>query len=236
MVFNVWCVSRAPYCCQMHPFLSGRLGVMGCSSVAGCEYHTWCIYQERIISPEITHQGPHTWFSMFNVPYRPKQLPFLSGRLGVMGVPHWPVGSLPYKTDIGIELYGQILHIEAPGDGFQCLMCFTCPIMPSNAAVPQWSVESNGVFLTGRLGLSHMMHVSRKDYLSQNDTSGPPDMVFYVWCTLTPHTAAVPQWPVGSNVVFLTGRLGVSHIMHISRDDYLSQNDTSGPPDMVFNA
>ena len=107
-------------------------------------------------------------------------------------------------------------------------MCFTCPKVLSNASIPQWPVGSNGVFLTGRLGVSHIMHISRKDYLSRNNTSGPPDMVFNVWCALSSHTAAVPQWPVGSNVVFLTGRLGVSHIMHISRDDYLSRNNTSG--------
>ena len=65
-----------------------------------------------IICPEITHQGPQTWFSMFNVPYRPIQLPFLSGQLEVMGVPHWPVGSLSYEADIGGALYGQILHIH----------------------------------------------------------------------------------------------------------------------------
>ena len=111
MVFEVLCVSRAPYCCQKNPFLCRRLRVIGCSSVAGWEHHTWCIHQERIICPEITHQGPQTWFSMFNVPYRPIQPLFLSGRLGVMGVPHWPVGSLPYKTGIGIELFGQMLHI-----------------------------------------------------------------------------------------------------------------------------
>ena len=217
----------------MDPFLCGRL--RGCSSVAGWEHHTWCIYQERIICHEITHQGPQTWFSMFNVPYRPMQPPFLGGRLGVMGVPHWPGGSLPYKTGIGIESYGQILHIWGPRGGFQCLMCFTCPIVLSNASIPQWPVGSNGVFLTGRLGVSHMMHISRKDYFSRNNTSGTPDMVFNVWCALTPHKAAVPQWPVGSNVAFLTGRLGVSHITYISRDDYLSRNNTSGPPDMVFN-
>ena len=111
LFFNVWFVSRVPLYCQMHPFLSGRLGVMGRSSLAGWEYHTWYIYQERIICLEITHQVPLTWFLMFNVPYRPIHPPFLSGQLGVIGVPHWPFGSLPYKTDIGIELYGQILHI-----------------------------------------------------------------------------------------------------------------------------
>ena len=153
MVFNVWRALRDPYCSQMLPFLSGRLGVMRCSSVAGWEYHTECIHQERIICPEITHQGPQTWFSMFNVPCLPIQLPFLSGRLGVMGVPHWPVGSLPYKIDIGIELYGQILHIQALRDGFQCFACFTCPTLLSNAAVPQWPVGSNEVFLSGRLGV-----------------------------------------------------------------------------------
>ena len=164
----------------MHPFLSGRLGVKGCSSMAGWEYHIRCIYQEKNICPEITHQVPLTWFSMFDVPYRPIQPPFLIGRLGVMGVPHGPVGSLPYKTDIGIELYGQILHIYSPQDGFQCLMCFTCPIMLSNASIPQWPVRSNGVFLTVRLGESHIMDLSRKEYLSRNNTSGPPDMVFNV--------------------------------------------------------
>ena len=51
------------------------------------------------------------FYVMFDVPYRPIQLPLLSGRLGVMGIPHCPVGSLPYKTNIGIELYGQILNI-----------------------------------------------------------------------------------------------------------------------------
>ena len=35
MVFNVLRVSRAPYCGQMLPFLSGQLEVMWCSSVAG---------------------------------------------------------------------------------------------------------------------------------------------------------------------------------------------------------
>ena len=126
----------------MHPFLSGRLGVMGCSTLAGWEYHTWCIYQERIICLEITHQVPLTWFLMFNVPYRPIHPPFLSGRLGVMGVPLLLVGSLPYKKDIGIELHGQILYIWAP-IWFKCLMCFMYPILPPNASIPQWPFGSN---------------------------------------------------------------------------------------------
>ena len=112
MVFNVQCVSSAPYCWQMQPFLSGRLGVKWRSSLAGWEYHTWCIYQETIICPEITH-------------------------------------------------------------GFQCLMCFTCHILLSNSAIPQWPVGSNVVFLTDRLGVSHIMSVSRDDYLSRNNTSEP---------------------------------------------------------------
>ena len=142
-------------------FLTGRLGVS-----------QMCIYQKRIVCREITHQVPLTWFSMLNVPYRPIQPSFLSGRLGVMGVPHWPVESLPFKTDIGIELCGQIIHINAPQDDFQCLMCFTWPIVLSNAAIPQWPVGSNGVFLTGRLG--HMMHISRKDHLSRSSRLQEP--------------------------------------------------------------
>ena len=123
----------------MHPFLSGRLGVMRCSSMAGWGYHIWCVYQERHICPEIKHQVTLTGSPMFNVPYRPIEPPFLSGWLEVMGV-----------------------------------------------------------FLTGRLGVSHIMDISRDDYLSRNNTSGPPDMVFNVSYAQSPHTAAVPHWPVGS--------------------------------------
>ena len=86
-----------------------------------------------------------------------------------------------------------------PRDGFQCLACFTRPIVQSNAAVSQWPVWSNEVFLSGRFRVSHIMHISGKDYLSQNNTPGPPDMVVNVSCALLPHTAAAPQWPVGSN-------------------------------------
>ena len=161
----------------MHPFLSGRLGVMGWSSLTGWECHIWRIYQERIICPEIKHQVPQTRSPVFNVPYRPIQPPFLSGWLGVMSVPHWPVESLTYKTDIGMELYGQILHIYAPQYSFQCLMCFTCSIVLSNAPIPRWPVGSNGLVLIDRLGVSHMTHISRKEYLSRNKTSGPPDKV-----------------------------------------------------------
>ena len=81
-------------------FLNGRLGVSHIMDIP-----------KRTICPEITHQVHLTWFSMFNVPYRPIQPSFLNGRLGVMGVPHWPVESLTYQTDIGMELYGEILHI-----------------------------------------------------------------------------------------------------------------------------
>ena len=51
---------------------------------------------------------------MFLVPHRPKQLPFLSGQLGVMGLFLNGRLGVPYETDIGIELYDQILHIEVP--------------------------------------------------------------------------------------------------------------------------
>ena len=121
--------------------------------------------KKGILSPEITHQVHLTWFSMFNVPYRPIQPSFLSGRLGVMGVPDWPVESLPYKTDIGIELCGKIIHINAPKDDFQCLMCFTCPIVLSNACIPQWPVGRNGVFLTGRLGVSHDAYIKKGSFV-----------------------------------------------------------------------
>ena len=94
------------------------------SSVAGWEYHTRCIYQKRIICPEITQQVPLTWFSMFNVPYRPIQLPFLSGRLGIMDDPHWPVGSITHTAYIKRRLL--------------------LALSPHTAAVPQWPVGSNG--------------------------------------------------------------------------------------------
>ena len=111
-----------------------------------------------------------------------------------------------------------------------------CGLSPHTASVPLWPVGNNVALLTGRLGVSHIMHISRDDYLSRNNTSGSPDMVFNAQCVSRAlSNAAIPQWPVGSNVVFLTGRLGVSHIMHISRDDYLSRHNRSGPPDMVFN-
>ena len=51
---------------------------------------------------------------MFLVPHRPKQLPFLSGQLGVMGLFLNGRLGVPYETDIGIELYDHILHIEIP--------------------------------------------------------------------------------------------------------------------------
>ena len=156
----------------MNPFLSGRLRVMVCSSLAGWEYHTSWIYQEAIICPEITHLVPQTRFSMLNVPYRPIQPSFLSGRLGVMGVPHWPVGSLPYKQTSGLNYMIKNYTSGPPEMVFECLMCFTCPIVVLNASIPQWPVGSNEVFLNGRLGVSHMMHVSRMEYLSRNKTSG----------------------------------------------------------------
>ena len=103
-----------------------------------------------------------------------------------------------------------------------------CALSPHTAAIPQWPDGSNGVFLTGRLGVSPMMHISRKDYLSGNNTS--PDMVFNVWCALSPNTATVPQWPVGSYGAFLTGRLGVSPTRQTSGLNCMVKITHLGPP------
>ena len=175
---------------------------------------------------------------MLIVPYRPIQLPFLSGRLGVMGVPCRPVGSLPHKTDIGIELYGQILHIYlCPRDGFQCFTCFTCPILLSNAAVPQWSVESNGVFLSGRLGVSHIMHIYQERIICPEIThQGPqtwfsmfnvpyrPIQLSFLSCQLG--VMGIPRWPVGS----LPHKTDIGIELYGQITHY-----TSRPPEMVFN-
>ena len=150
----------------------------------------------------MTHQGPQKWFSMFDVPYHPIQLPFLSGRLGVMGAPHWPIGSITQNVYIKRRLFVPKWHMRAPRYSLWCLMCFTCPMLLSNAAIPQWLVGSNVVFLTGRLGVSHIMHISRDDYLCPSDTSGPTDMVFNVWCvSRAPYCYRMQP--------FLSGRLGV---------------------------
>ena len=119
------------------------VGSNGCNSLAGWEYQTWCIYQERIICPEITHQVPLTWFSMLNVPFRPIQPTFLSGRLGVMAVPHLMVGSLPPRQTSGLN-YMVKYYTSGPRDGSKCLMCFMYPILPPNASIPQWPFGSNG--------------------------------------------------------------------------------------------
>ena len=110
-----------------------------------------------------------------------------------------------------------------------------CALSPHTAVVPQWPVGGIVAFLTGRLGVSHIIHISRDDYLSRSNTSGPPDTVFYVGCALSPYTAAVPQWPVGSNWVFLTGRLRVFPIRQISGVHYMVQHYTSRPQDLSSN-
>ena len=147
------------------------------------------------------------------------------------GVPHWPFGGLPYKTDIRIELYGQNYTSRSPEIIFNVWCVSRDPyIVLSNASIPQWPVGSNGVFLSGRLGVSHMMHISIKDYYSQSNTSEPPDMVFNAQCAISPLTDTVPQWPVGSDGAFLTGRLGVSPIRQTSGLKYMVKNFTTRPP------
>ena len=148
---------------------------------------------------------------------------FLTGRLGVSHIMH-----------ISRDDYLSRNNTSGSPDMVFNAQCVSRAL--SNAAIPRWPVGSNGVYITGRLGVSHITHISRDDYLSRNNTSGSPDMVFNAQCVSRAlSNGAIPQWPVGNNGVFLTGRLGVSHIMHISRDDYLSRNNTSGSPDMVFN-
>ena len=75
--------------------------------------------------------------------------------------------------------------------------------MLSNASIHQWPVGGNGMFLAGRLGVSHIMYISRKDYLSRNNTSAPPDMVYNVY---------VPYRPI--QLPFLSGRLEVMRVPH----------------------
>ena len=112
--------------------------------------------------------------------------------LHTAAVTKWPVGSDGRSWLVGWEsplqdwhrdwiIRSNIKHLD-PRNGFQCLKCFTCPIVPSIASIPQCRVGSNVAFLTGRLGVSHIMHISRDDNLSRNNTSGPPDMVFNVQC------------------------------------------------------
>ena len=122
-------------------FLTGRWGVSHMVHMPKMDY----LSRNNTLAPW------HGFQWTFIVPYLPIQPPFLSGRLGVIGVPHWPVGSLPYNQPSGLNY--MVKHYTSsppppppppPRDGFQCLMRFTCPILLSNAAIPQWSVGSNG--------------------------------------------------------------------------------------------
>ena len=62
------------------------------------------------------------------------------------------------------------------------------------------AVGSNEVLLSGRLGVSHIMYISREDYLSLNNTSGPPLTLFSMFdAPYHRKQLPVPQWPVGSN-------------------------------------
>ena len=187
----------------MHPSLSGRLWVMGCSSLAGWEYHTSWIYQETIICPVITHQVLLTWFSMFYVPYRPIQPPFLSGQLGVMGVPHWPVESPPIRQTSGLNYMVKDYTSRPPEIVFQCLICSTCPKVLSNASIPQWPVGSNGMFLNGRLGVSHIMHITKRTICPEIT-----HQVHLTWFSMF----NVPYRPIQPS--FLSGRLGVVGVPH----------------------
>ena len=126
------------------------------------------------------------------MPNRPIQPLFPTGRLGAS----------PIRQTLGLNDMVKY-YTSWPQDCFQCLMCFTCPIMPSNASIPEWPVGSNGVFLTDRLGVSQMMHISRKDYLYRNNPSGP-----HTWSSMFD----VPYRPI--QPPFLSGRLGVMIVPH----------------------
>ena len=110
-----------------------------------------------------------------------------------------------------------------------------CALALHSAAVPQRPVGINGVFLTGRLGVSAIRQPSGLNYMVKYYPSGCFS-IFNV-CHV-PHIDVKyshSSVAVGSNGVFLNGRSGVSRIIHVSREDYLSQNNTSGPPNVVFN-
>ena len=179
------------------------VGSNGCNSLVSWEYHTWCIYQERIIGPEITHQVPQTRSLVFNVPYRPIQPSFLSSRLRVMAFLTGRLGVSPISRHRDWIIWSKITHLGPPEMVFNFFMCFTCPIVLSNASIPQWPVVSNGMFLNGRLGVSHFMDIPKRTICPEIT-----HQVHLTWFSMfnVPYRSIQPS--------FLSGRLGVMGVPH----------------------
>ena len=109
----------------------------------------------------------------------------------------------------------------------------------SKATIPQWLVGSNVAFLTGRLGVSHIMpYIRRRLFVPKWHIRAPRHGFRCLMCFTCPTLlwkATIPQWPVGSNVAFVTGRLGVSHIMHIYQETIICPEITHHGPQTWFS-
>ena len=108
---------------------------------------------------------------MFLVPHRPKQLPFLSGQLGAMGLFLNGRLGVSYETDIGIELYGQILHIEVSVmvSNVWCVPCtpYACQLQPFHSG-------HLGVMMSSSLRILYNVYIKKVLFVPKWHSRAPP--------------------------------------------------------------